>query len=260
MPATANDTRDKVRQLQNTLYLAAKRSPNRRFHALYDEVHRIDVLKRAWQQVKANQGSPGVDAQTLGAIEAGGVEAFLAAVQVELREGRYRPQAVRRVWIPKRGKARKATARRRFRQGPRGPDGGETGAGSHLRGRLCAMRRCVTVGGERPLQASVAAGAVKLGAAEIWRCGSRREQPRRRSGGAVLPDAPATPARRKGIAQANECPMPRDSKTAPNLADMGRRSSGAVSVYGCSSFAPCSWSGTKDRAEACGVRAVKLSG
>jgi len=105
------------------------------------------------------------------------------------------------------------------------------------------------VGGERPLQASVAAGAVKLGAAEIRRCGSRREQPRRRSGGAVLPDAPATPARRKGIAQANECPRPRDSKTAPNLADMGRRSSGAVSVYGCSSFAPCSWSGTKDRAE-----------
>ena len=105
------------------------------------------------------------------------------------------------------------------------------------------------MGGERPLQASVAAGAVKLGAAEIWKCRSRREQPRRRSGGAVLPDAPATPARRKGIAQANECPMPRDSKTAPNLADMGRRSSGAVSVYGCSSFVPGSWSGPKDRAE-----------
>jgi len=107
MPTTANDTRDKVRHLQNTLYLAAKRSPNRRFHALYDKVHRIDILERAWQQVKANQGSPGVDAQTIEAIEAGGVAPFLAAVQAELREGRYRPQAVRRVWIPKPGKPEK---------------------------------------------------------------------------------------------------------------------------------------------------------
>ena len=105
------------------------------------------------------------------------------------------------------------------------------------------------MGGERPPRASVAAEAWKLGAAETWRCRWTREQPRRRSGGAALPDAPATPARRKGIAQANERLMPRDSKTALNLADMGRRSSGAVSVYGCSSFAPGSWSGTKDRAE-----------
>jgi retron-type reverse transcriptase len=107
MPAAANDTRDTVRHLQNTLYLAAKRSPNRRFHALYDKVHCIDVLERAWQQVKANQGSPGVDAQTIEAIEAGGVAPFLAAVQTELREDRYRPQAVRRAWIPKPGKPEK---------------------------------------------------------------------------------------------------------------------------------------------------------
>ncbi len=107
MPATANDTQDKVRHLQNTLYLAAKRSPNRRFHALYDKVHRIDVLERAWQQVKANQGSPGVDAQTIEAVEAGGVEPFLLTVQAELQEERYRPQAVRRVWIPKPGKPEK---------------------------------------------------------------------------------------------------------------------------------------------------------
>src|SRR6266542_2931662 len=92
MPATANDTQNKVRHLQNTLYLAAKRSPNRRFHALYDKVHRIDVLERAWQQVEANQGSPGVDAQTIEAVEAGGVEPFLLTVQAELQEERYRPQ------------------------------------------------------------------------------------------------------------------------------------------------------------------------
>jgi hypothetical protein len=105
------------------------------------------------------------------------------------------------------------------------------------------------VGGEKPPQASVAAEVLKLGAALTWRCRLRREQPRQRSGGAALPDAPATPARRNGIAQANECLMPRDSKTALNLADVGRRSSGAVSVYGCSSFAPPSWYGTEDRAE-----------
>ena len=50
MPVTANDTRDKVRHVQNTLYLAAKRSPNRLFHALYDKVHRIDVLERAFSK------------------------------------------------------------------------------------------------------------------------------------------------------------------------------------------------------------------
>src|SRR5689334_5188801 len=107
MPATANDTQDKVRHLQNALYLAAKQSPNRRFHALYDKVHRTDVLERAWMQVKANQGSPGVDAQTIDAIEAGGADTFLMDVQAELQEARYRPQAVRRVWIPKPGKPEK---------------------------------------------------------------------------------------------------------------------------------------------------------
>src|SRR5215216_1458335 len=107
MPATANDMQDKVRHLQNTLYLAAKRSPNRRFHALYDKVYRTDVLERAWAQVKENQGSPGVDAQTIEAIEGAGVESFLADVQAELREGRYRPLAVRRVWISKPGKTEK---------------------------------------------------------------------------------------------------------------------------------------------------------
>jgi len=65
MPAGATDALDQTRRLQIKLYLAAKRSQTRRFHALYDKVYRADVLERAWAQVKAKQGSPGVDAETI---------------------------------------------------------------------------------------------------------------------------------------------------------------------------------------------------
>jgi group II intron reverse transcriptase/maturase len=101
MPETANDTLDKTRRLQRKLYLAAKRSQTRRFHALYDKVYRADVLERAWGQVKANHGGPGVDAETIDAIERQGIERFLGQLEEELRTGSYRPQPVRRVLIPK---------------------------------------------------------------------------------------------------------------------------------------------------------------
>jgi hypothetical protein len=51
----ANDTHDKTRELQRKLYRAAKRSPARRFHALYDKVYRRDVLERAWEEVRRNR-------------------------------------------------------------------------------------------------------------------------------------------------------------------------------------------------------------
>ena len=60
----ANDTLDKPRQLQRALYRAAKASPTRRFHALYDKVHREDILARAWQELKANAGAAGTDYHT----------------------------------------------------------------------------------------------------------------------------------------------------------------------------------------------------
>jgi group II intron reverse transcriptase/maturase len=64
-------------------------------------VYREDVLARAWQEVKANAGAAGVDRQTIEQIEQHGVEGLLAELASELREGRYRAHAVRRVWIPK---------------------------------------------------------------------------------------------------------------------------------------------------------------
>ena len=64
---------DKVRRLQRRLWIAAKRSPGRRFHALYDHVWRNDILQAAWTRVKRNKGAAGVDSMTIAAIEQGGV-------------------------------------------------------------------------------------------------------------------------------------------------------------------------------------------
>jgi retron-type reverse transcriptase len=97
----ANDAPDKVRPLQRRLYRAAKRSRARRFHALFDKVHRRDILERAWSEVAAHGGAAGVDGQTIDEIRRGGVPEFIARLQAELREGTYRPLAVRRVAIPK---------------------------------------------------------------------------------------------------------------------------------------------------------------
>jgi RNA-directed DNA polymerase len=64
VPEMARTTRqDKVRELQRTLYRAAKADPGRRFHALYDKVHRRDVLERAWGLVRANRGVAGIDSR-----------------------------------------------------------------------------------------------------------------------------------------------------------------------------------------------------
>ena len=92
---------DKVRELQIRLWKAAKRSSGRRFHALYDRIHRSDVLWEAWRRVKRNRGAAGVDAQTLAEIEEYGVERFLEELQAELREGWYRSRAVRRRYVRK---------------------------------------------------------------------------------------------------------------------------------------------------------------
>ena len=97
----ANDTPDKVRDLQRALYRSAKASSTRRFHALYDKMSRADILAKAWQEVKANGGTAGVDGRSIKEIERSGVEPFLAELSSDLRSGTYRAQPVRRVFIPK---------------------------------------------------------------------------------------------------------------------------------------------------------------
>jgi RNA-directed DNA polymerase len=91
----------RVRKLQETLHAKAKESPDYRFYALYDKVWRADVLAIAYGRCEANQGAAGVDGQTFADIETYGLERWLGELAQELRTKTYRPQAVRRVWIPK---------------------------------------------------------------------------------------------------------------------------------------------------------------
>ena len=94
---------DKVRELQRTLYRAAKADPGRRFHALYDKVYRSDVLQRAWELVRRNRGAPGIDQETIADVERYGVARLLDELAADLKDGSYRPLPARRVFIDKPG-------------------------------------------------------------------------------------------------------------------------------------------------------------
>src|ERR1700681_4637617 len=95
---------DKVRELQRTLYRAAKADPGRRFHALYDKVYRSDVLERAWESVRANKGAAGIDQQTIADVEEYGIAKLLDGLAADLKDGSWRPLPARRVFIPKPGR------------------------------------------------------------------------------------------------------------------------------------------------------------
>jgi group II intron reverse transcriptase/maturase len=101
MAVRPNTPDDKVRELQRKLYVCAKRSRTRRFHALYDRICRGDVLREAWRRVRSNQGAAGVDEQSIQSIEEKGVDGFLDGIRADLLAGRYRPSPVRRRYIPK---------------------------------------------------------------------------------------------------------------------------------------------------------------
>jgi RNA-directed DNA polymerase len=91
----------KVEKLQAALHTKAKNSPDYRFYALYDKLYRRDVLQFAYVRCRANRGKPGVDRQTFADIDEYGLERWLDELANELRSGTYRPQPVRRVYIPK---------------------------------------------------------------------------------------------------------------------------------------------------------------
>ncbi len=96
-------TPEQIRTLQRKLYRKAKAEPACRFHALYDKIHREDILHHAYQLAHANAGAPGVDGVTFAMIEAEGVDRWLAGLRMDLATKTYKAAPVRRVMIPKPG-------------------------------------------------------------------------------------------------------------------------------------------------------------
>ena len=68
---------------------------------LYDKIGREDILAHAYPQCRSNKGTPGMDRQDFEAVEAYGVERWLGELALALRQETYRPDPIRRVYIPK---------------------------------------------------------------------------------------------------------------------------------------------------------------
>ena len=90
-----------VQKLQTALHAKAKAEPGFRFYALYDKISREDILAHAYAQCRSNKGAPGVDGQEFAGVEAYGVQRWLGELALALREETYRPEPIRRVFIPK---------------------------------------------------------------------------------------------------------------------------------------------------------------
>lgn len=94
-------TPETVQKLQTALHTKAKEEPGYRFYLLYDKIYRRDILEHAYRKCKANRGAAGVDGETFEHIEAYGEERWLGELAERLKQKDYRPEAVKRVWIPK---------------------------------------------------------------------------------------------------------------------------------------------------------------
>jgi len=90
-----------VQKLQMALHAKAKTEAGYRFYALYDKIYREDILAHAYAQCRSNKGAPGVDGQDFPDVEAYGVERWLGELALALKEETYRPDPIRRVFIPK---------------------------------------------------------------------------------------------------------------------------------------------------------------
>ena len=97
----AINTHEKVRNVQNRLYLTAKADRKRKFYAMYDKIYRKDILEEAWKRVKRNGGAGGVDKVSIDDVKAYGEEKLLDEIAEELRTDKYRCKPVRRTYIPK---------------------------------------------------------------------------------------------------------------------------------------------------------------
>jgi RNA-directed DNA polymerase len=90
-----------VQKLQTALHAKAKTEAEFRFYALYDKIYREDILAHAYAQCRSNKGAPGVDGQDFSHVEAYGVQRWLGELAIALKEESYRPDPIRRVFIPK---------------------------------------------------------------------------------------------------------------------------------------------------------------
>jgi RNA-directed DNA polymerase len=104
----AINTHEKVRNIQNRLYLTAKADRKRKFYAMYDKIYRKDILEEAWKRVKRNGGAGGVDKVSIEDVKAYGEEKLLDEIAEELRTEKYRCKPVRRTYIPKADGKRRA--------------------------------------------------------------------------------------------------------------------------------------------------------
>src|SRR5437762_4778004 len=154
------------------LHAKAKAEADYRFYALYDKISREDILAHAYAQCRSNKGASGVDGQDFVDIEAYGVERWLTELALALREETYRPEPIRRVFIPKaNGKLRPAG--HLDRAGPGLHDSSDAGAGADLRSRPSTGNLRLPRWAQRP------AGRCRGGGAAVsWPSGSRGRRPR----------------------------------------------------------------------------------